>query len=102
MLGLLVILLIIFWFAGYGPFALLADPLFTFNRVHITLWDILIFLVFVWLIDLLPSPFREIGIIIIIFWLLSTFGLLSFIAGLPSIIVILIIVALVVYLLRGV
>ena len=35
--------------------------LFSFNGIAITLWDMLILLFIAWAIDMLPSPFRQIG-----------------------------------------
>jgi hypothetical protein len=99
MLVLLLLLLFIFWLFGYGAIAVLPFPLFTFMRHTITLWDLLIFFVVVWLISLLPSPFGEIASILVILWVLSVFGIIA-VVGISNLLVIAIIVGLLLYILR--
>ena len=57
-----------------------------------------IFILVIILIDSAPSPFREIFVTILILWILATFGIIT-IFGLPHILVIGFIVALVISLL---
>lgn len=66
----------------------------------ITLYDILIFAVMAWLIDLLPWPFRGLASVILVLWLLSFFGIIA-IAGFSQIIVLALVVGLVLYLFTG-
>jgi len=96
MITLIIVLLIILWFVGYGPAVTLHMPLFTLAHRTITLWDLLIFGVILWLIGILPSPFREIAGIFFILWVLSVLGILAF-AGSASMLLIAIIVGLVLY-----
>lgn len=72
-------------------------PLFVINGQTITLWNILILMVVGWLLGLLPSPFREIAGVILVLWVLSVLGILSFIPGLSNILVLVIILGLVFY-----
>jgi hypothetical protein len=85
---------------GYGPFTVLHLVLLHFNGLAITLWDVLIFLVFIWLVGILPSPFRQIAVVFILIWVLSLLGIIA-IAGLSNILVIAIIVGVLLYLIGG-
>jgi hypothetical protein len=96
MLIIILLLLIFLWFMGYGPSTSLHVPLIVLAGRSITLWDIIIFAVIIWLIGALPSPFREIAGIFFILWLLSVLGILA-IAGSSSMLLIAIIVGLVLY-----
>lgn len=90
-------LLVVFWFMGYGPLVALRIPLFSIGAFRVNLWDILIFLLIIWLVDALPGPLRSITIIALILWLLGYFGIIAIVA-LPSIIVVAVIVGLGIYL----
>lgn len=85
---------------GYGPFQVLHIVLLKFNGLAITIWDILIFLVFMWLVGILPSPLRQIAMIFILVWVLASLGIIA-VAGLSSMLVIAIIVGIVLYILSG-
>ena len=104
MLGVILGLLVLFYFLGYISIPGLVLPnlaLFTINGQNITLWNLLILLLVTSLLGLLPSPLREIAGVVLILWILSTLGILA-IAGLSSILVIAIIVGLALYLLSAV
>lgn len=96
----LVIVLFLLWLMGYGPFQVLHIVLLKFNGLAITIWDILIFLVFMWLVGILPSPLRQIAMIFILIWVLASLGIIA-VAGLSSMLVIAIIVGIVLYILSG-
>lgn len=103
MLIAIIIILIILWFLGYAPITGLNIPdvtLFVINSHPVTLWNLLILAVVAWAISILPSPFREIGGVALVLWVLSVIGILA-ISGLSSILVIAIIVGLVLYMLKG-
>ena len=85
---------------GYGPFQVLHIILLKFNGFSVTIWDLLIFLVLIWLVGSLPSPFRQIAVVFILIWVLSILGIIA-VAGLPSILVIAIIVGVLLYVLGG-
>ncbi|HZZ98740.1 MAG TPA: hypothetical protein VFG51_02295 [Candidatus Saccharimonadia bacterium] len=100
MLGIVLVVLIILWLLGYItiPGAPIHNiTLFVINHRSITLWDVVIFFVIIWLIDLLPSPFRQIAAVILLLYTLSTLGIIA-IAGLSSLLVIAMIIGLAIYL----
>lgn len=97
MLTLILVLLILAWFLGYVSIPGIPIPpivLFNINGHDITVWNLLVFLLILWAINLLPSPLREIAAVILILWILSTLGIIA-IAGLASILVIAVIVGLI-------
>lgn len=98
MLITIVIILIILWFLGYAPLSAgISIPnivLFTINRHPVTLWEILILVVVGYAINILPSPFQTIAMILLVLWILSVLGILA-ISGLSNILVIVIIIGLV-------
>jgi hypothetical protein len=100
MLGFILLLLILFWFMGYGPLEALRVHLFSVGRVSVNLWDILIFLLIIWLIDTLPGPVRTIVIIALVIWLLGFFGIIA-IPMFSNIVIIAVIVGLGLYLISG-
>lgn len=100
LIGLLVVLIIL-WFLGYISIPYIPIPnivLFTINGQQITLWNLIIFLIVLALVEMLPRPLNWIAGVILIFWLLSTLGILA-IPGLASILVIVVIVGLIIHLL---
>lgn len=99
MVAILVILFLL-WLMGYGPFTVLHIILFRFNNFAVTIWDVLIFMVLIWLVGSLPSPFRQIAVVFILIWILSILGIIA-VAGLSSILVIAIIVGVLLYVLSG-
>lgn len=86
MLAVLFLLLIVLWFLGYihiEGLPILPDPiLFSINGIPITLWNLLILLVVAWAIGIMPSPIRLIVGVLLLFWILSTLGILA-ISGIP-------------------
>jgi len=100
MLVAILLILFLLWLMGYGPFLVLHIILFRFNGLAVSIWDILIFFVLIWLVGALPSPFRQIAVVFILIWLLSLLGIIV-VAGLSSILVIAIIVGVLLYLLSG-
>lgn len=105
MIGAILFVLIALWFLGFInlPILPIADiSLFTILGITISLYDVLVFLVIVWLIGILPRPFRIIASVLLVVWLLSFFGLIT-LAGisLPNIVVLVIIFSIIYYLLTG-
>ena len=100
MIVAILVILFLLWLAGYAPFAVLHTILLRFNGFAITLWDILIFLVFIWLVGILPSPLRQIAVVFILIWILASLGIIA-IAGLSNILVIAIIVGVLLYVISG-
>ena len=100
MITALLLALIALWLLGYLTIPYIPNIyLFTINYHQITLWNALTFLVLLWIVGVLPSPFREISFVLLILWVLSILGIIGFV-GLPSIILIAIIAGMVVYILR--
>mgnify|MGYP006384972727 CR=1 FL=1 len=97
MIAAIIIILIILWFLGYVNIGNLSIPdisLFTLNGNVISLWDMLILFVILWAIGVLPTPLRQIAGVGLILWVLATLGIIA-LAGLPSLIVIAIILGLI-------
>jgi len=97
MLIAIVVILVILWFLGYMPISGIIIPnvsLFAINSHIVTLWELLILLVVVWAIGILPRPLQMIASILLVLWILSVLGIFA-IAGLPNIIVLVIIVGLI-------
>ncbi|OGK14313.1 hypothetical protein A3A93_03200 [Candidatus Roizmanbacteria bacterium RIFCSPLOWO2_01_FULL_38_12] len=102
MLVAIIVILIILWFLGYMPITGISIPnlvLFTINNHPITLWEVLILAVIAWAIGILPRPFQVIASILLILWILSVLGIFA-ISGLPNIIVVAIILALILSIFR--
>lgn len=94
----ILLLLIVLWLLGiFSPVALLYRPLGNINGHPINLWDIFVFLLIIWLIGVLPTPFRQIVTVLLILWLLSVLGILA-IGGLSNLLLPLLIIGLVLYL----
>lgn len=100
MLIAILLVLILFWFLGYGPLETLRFPLIKFFGRTINLWDILIVIAIIALIDILPRPAREVAVVVFIIWLLSLFGVIV-VAGLSNILLIAIIVGVGLYIIKG-
>lgn len=99
MLQTVIVILIILWLLGYVTIPGLIIPritLFRINRFPITLWDLLIFILICWIVDILPSPFRQIAALLLVLWTLSVLGLFA-IPGLSNLLVVVMIVGLIVY-----
>lgn len=95
--------LILLWVLGYVqiPFLPFLDiTLFTLLGKTITLYDLLLFALMVWAIDLLPGPFRAMASVVLLLWVLAFFGIIA-ITGFSEIIVLALIIGLIVYLFTG-
>lgn len=97
MLEVLLIVLVILWLTGNLSIPGIVIPnfhLFTVNGHPISLWNLITFVIIVWVLGLLPHPFKEIAAVLLVLWVLSLFGFIA-IAGLTNLIVIGIIVGIV-------
>jgi len=97
MIEIILILLVGLWLFGYISIPSISSldfPLFSLNGETISLFDLLIFMLVIWAIGILPSPFREIASVLLVLWVLSIFNIIA-LAGLSSLILIAIIVGLV-------
>ena len=96
MLIAIVVILVVLWFLGYMPLTGISIPnvfLFSINGHAVTLWEILILAAISWAIGILPRPLQAVASVLLLLWVLSVLGILA-IAGLPNIIVLVIIVGL--------
>lgn len=100
MLLAVIVILFLLWLLGYGPFEVLRVALVNFNGRVITLWDVIIFGLLVWVIGILPRPFKEIASVLLIIWTLSVLGIIA-IAGLSNLLILSILVGLVLYMVSG-
>ena len=103
MIGFILLMLIVFWFLGYIqiPYIVIPNPtLFVFNGQPITFINIIIFALIIWLISLLPTPFWEIAMLLLVLWVLSTIGVIA-ITGLANILIIAVIFSLIFYIFSG-
>lgn len=100
MLAALIILLVVLWYFGYVNISGITFPdikFFTINGVDVTLWNLLVLILVIGAIYILPSPFRQIAGVLLILWVLAVIGVLSITGiGLPSILLMAIIVGLIV------
>ncbi len=94
-LAVIIIILLILWVLGYTPITVgyIPNPvLLSINNHSVTLWELLILLAVAWAISILPKPFQVIFSILLILWILSVLNIFAFFVGLPSILVLIIIV----------
>lgn len=103
MFTLILIILVVLWFLGFVSFPaipILGTVLFFLNGHPITLYDLLIFAVILWLIGVLPSPFKWIALAFLALWILSTVGIIA-IVGFANLLVVAIILGLAAYIFFG-
>lgn len=93
-------LLIILWLFGFLQIPLFAYSFFTLGNNVITLNDLLLFFVMLWLISILPNPFREITVVMFLLWVLASVGLIA-IPGFSNIVLIALIIGVVAFIARG-
>ncbi|MBP7967008.1 hypothetical protein KAZ66_01930 [Candidatus Woesebacteria bacterium] len=104
MLSLILILLVILFILGYlqiPAFTLTDMTLFIFLGRAISLYDILIFGLILWIIQAFPWPFRGLASLILVLWLLSFFGIIA-IPGFSNLLIFTLIVGIIAYIFRGV
>lgn len=99
MIGLILLFLIILWVTGFLQVPLFAIPVLTLGSRAITLNDILVLLVIIWLLDMLPYPFQQIAFVLFFLWILSSIGIIA-LAGFSNIILIALIIGVIVYISR--
>lgn len=98
MLSAIILILIVLWLLGYMPISGITSPeiiLFTINNHAVTLWELLILVVVGWAIGILPRPLQAVASVLLLLWVLSVLGIFA-IAGLPNILVLVIIVGLII------
>lgn len=99
--GILVFLVVLFLLGLIQvPFSLSNFVLLNYGPIFITLYDLIVFLFIIFIIDLLPESFRAIAYVILLLYVLSFFGILA-ISGFSTIIVLGLIIGFIVFLIRG-
>lgn len=104
MIEIVLVILILLFVLGYVdiPSLPLHDTsLFSLFGHVVSLYDLLVFLIILWVIELLPWPFRGIASALLVLWLLSFFGIII-VTGFSNIVVLAVIVGIIAYLIRGV
>ncbi|MFC1646696.1 hypothetical protein ACFL1A_00285 [Patescibacteria group bacterium] len=89
MAATILVLLIILLFLGFIeiPGIIVRNiTLFQLNERAISLWDVMLFFLILWAIDVLPSPLREISAMIFLLWILSVLGVIT-ITGMSNILI---------------
>jgi len=101
MLILLLVLLTVFWLLGYIaiPGVSLRKEIFSIRGRQITVWDVLTFLVILWIIGVLPGPFHAIAAILLVVWLLGIIGIIQ-VANFSAIVILTIIAILLLHIFR--
>lgn len=97
---MLIFTLFMLWLLGFvrlGGIILPDAYLFTINNTQVSLWNVLVLLIVLWVIGMLPSPFAEIASVFLLLWILAILGVLA-ISGLPNLLLFAMILGLVVYL----
>lgn len=97
------ILLVALWFFGYiqiPQLPLQNTVLFTILGKNVTLFDLILTLLILWVIGILPSPFRQIALVLLVLWILSFFGIVV-ITNFANIIIISLIAGVAFYLISG-
>ena len=101
MITVFIVLLVFLWFTGIvtiPSFSILHFALFHINRNPVTIWDILLLAVIIWMAGVLPSPFKGLATILLILWLLAVMGVIA-ISGFSNLILVLLLLGLILQLL---
>lgn len=88
-----------FWLLGYitVPWLPITEMrLFSVNGNLVTVWNVLVFFIYLWFIDLLPTPFRQLATALLIMYSLSRLGVIT-LTGFPNLVVIALIAGSVIY-----
>lgn len=93
--------LVALWLIGFIQIPMFTIPnqvVLVFNQQSITIRDFLIFILIIWIVSVLPKPFRIIAGIMFVLWILSIIGIVT-ISGLSNLLILAIIVGLFLYIL---
>jgi len=93
----LVAILVVLWLTGIVSIPWLAKPSFpSFNifGFHLTIENLLILMIIVWVASSLGGPLRQIVWVLIVLWILSMLGIIA-VGGLSNLLVIGIVVGLI-------
>lgn len=98
LMATILVILISLWLLGF-----LRIPGLPFHNItlfhafghSVTLWEVMMFFVIAWAMESLPSPLRQMAYVLVLLWLLSTFGLIA-VSGLSNLLILALIIGLVV------
>jgi hypothetical protein len=93
----ILIILLVLWIIGIIKIPWLTlhnSVLFTVLGHRVTIWELLLMIVLIWGVEQLPTPLREIAVVIVLLWVLSLFGLVV-INGLTNLVILAVIIGLV-------
>jgi hypothetical protein len=99
MLEVILSLLVILWILGFIHIPWLSIPqmsLFEFNHHPITLRNVLIFILILWVISVLSKPLKGVAAVLLVLWLLSALGIIA-IAGFGQMIILAVIIGLLLF-----
>ena len=96
MILVVIALLVILAVFGFIPFSFFEIVLLRLNGEEITIYDLLVFLVILWAVGILPTPFRQIAVVLVILWVVATLGFIA-IPNFSSIVIFGFIAGLVIY-----
>lgn len=85
----LILILAVLWLLGFIqiPGLILRNAvLFRINGHTITLWEILILVFLLWIVETLPTPVRQIIVVFVLLWVLSVIGFIT-VSGLSNLII---------------
>lgn len=95
------ILLVVLGYIDFPSFPVRDMSLFDLFGKTISLYDLVVFLIILWIIDLLPWPFRGLATVILVLWLLTFFGIIA-VTGFSNILLIALVLGIVAYLFQGI
>lgn len=98
---LFLIFLVVLGYIDFPIFPIRDISLFNLFGQTISLYDLVVFLIILWIVDLLPWPFRGLATVILVLWLLTFFGIIA-ISGFSNILLIALVVGMVAYIFQGV
>ncbi|KKS98132.1 MAG: hypothetical protein UV73_C0003G0074 [Candidatus Gottesmanbacteria bacterium GW2011_GWA2_43_14] len=99
MLLLLITLIILLWLVGFisvPSTSFFTLPVMFLNGRAIGLWDIIIFLVLIWVVGILPQPLKGAVLILLLLWILSLMGIVV-ISGMGNVLLLLLLAALILH-----
>ena len=100
MIFIVIALLAILWILGFLPVGFFDMVLLRIRGEAITIYDLLIFGLILWAVGILPTPFRQIAIVLVILWVVATLGFIA-IPNFSTIVILAFIVGLVIFAIRG-
>ena len=108
MVELVIVLIVLFWLLSlFGTQINIGAEIFdtrllTIGQADVTVRNVILFCLVLWLIGALPRPYREIATILCVLWLLSIMGLvvLPVAFSLTNILVPLLVIGVIIYIIR--